>query len=225
MLYSTAESAVAARAAEDEILGLLGRARGGDAEALPELRAALDGHPELWRAYGDLGRHAREAWIGLIGGPDLALQESLGRKVAAMLDELAGPGAPPLERLLAERVVATWLEANYADAAAAQAAGASPKQASFALKRQESAHRRHLMSIGALATLRKLLPATVEISTPEPVAALSDSERVDVPAEGDVVRPADGTGDRPEAARGESSEAAPVIPFRPRRGAARVRGA
>ena len=110
MLFSTAESMVAARAAEDEIRGLLGRARGGDAAALSELRAALDGHPEYCGARrGDLGRHAARAWIGLIAGPDLALQESLGRKVAAMLDELAGPGAPPLERLLAERVVAGWL--------------------------------------------------------------------------------------------------------------------
>ena len=81
------------------------------------------------------------------------------------------------------------------------------------------------MSIGALVALRKLLPATVTISTPEPVAALSDSERVGVPAEGDVVRPS-GLNDVADAiAGGGIEEAARVIPFKPRRGAARTRGA
>src|SRR4051794_33893276 len=92
-----------ARAAEDEIRGLLGRARGGDAAALPALRAALDGRPELWRAYGDLAAHARAAWVDLIAGHDLALAECLARQAAVLLGELAGPAAPPLERLLAER--------------------------------------------------------------------------------------------------------------------------
>jgi len=144
--------------AEAEIRDLLERARRGDADALPGLRAALDGHPEVWRSYGDLAAHAQAAWIGLIGGPDLALGEALGRRAAALRAELAGPASTPIEALLAERVVACWLQVNYSDAAAAQAGGVSLKQAAFAQQRQDAAHRRYLTALGALATVRRLLP-------------------------------------------------------------------
>src|SRR4051812_22751717 len=111
---------------------LLERARGGDIEALPALRVALDSNPELWLHWGDLGARVRELLIALIAGPDLAFGEALARRVAAMLDELAGPGAPPLERLLGERVVATWLQVHHADVMAART-DVSVKQAAFAL--------------------------------------------------------------------------------------------
>jgi hypothetical protein len=139
VVYGKPSEVEPARAAEDELRGLLARARAGDAAVLPALRAALDGRPELLRTCGDLASRARDAWLGLVAGPDLALKESLGWKAAAMLDELAGPAAAPIERLLAERVVATWLEMSYADVMAEQAAGASPRQASFVLKRQVGA--------------------------------------------------------------------------------------
>ena len=144
-----------------------------------------------------------------------------------MLDELAGPGAPALERLLAERVVATWLEVNYADAAAAQAAGASLRQASFALKRQESAHRRHLAAIGATGDfVRRLVPAAAEVVVQIPPMAPLPVP-VDAPGETDGAVTAGGPGAAvPDAAPdGGPVEAARVIPFKPRRGASRAHGA
>jgi hypothetical protein len=148
-----------AAAAEDEVRGLFERAQGGDEEAAPVLRSAFDENPSLSLAYGDVGLHARHAWIRVIAGKDVALRESLERKVTAMLDELATSSAPPLERLLAEQVVASWLVLSHADAMAAQAsqAGVSVRQATFALKRHGAAHRRHTMAIAALATFRRLL--------------------------------------------------------------------
>lgn len=224
-MFTRAVPAEAARAAEDEIKLLLERARAGDVQALPALRETLDMNPELALAWGDLAAHARAAWLSLIAGHDLALKESLGRKAAAMLYELAGPGAPPLERLLAERVVATWLEVNHADAAAAQAEGVTLRQASFSLKRQESAHRRHLAAIGALATVRRLVPAAAEVVVPAPMAPLPVP--VDAPGETDGAVTAGGPGAAvPDAAPdGGTAEAARVIPFKPGRGASRVRGA
>src|SRR4051794_11419508 len=102
---------------EDEIRALLERARGGDPATLDDLRGALDRHPEIWRAYGDLALHARDAWVGLIAGPDLALRESLGRQVEAMRADLSGADPTPLEALLVDRIVACWLQVNHADAA------------------------------------------------------------------------------------------------------------
>jgi hypothetical protein len=151
----------AATAAEDEIQVLFDRARAGDQAVVPALGRALDDNAALWRTYGDLGLYARRAWINLISGADLALHASLERKAAEMLDELAGPGVSPLERLLAEQVVASWLVLNHADAMAVQAgqAGVSLRQAQFAVKRQAAAHRRHLTAVAALATLQRLPPS------------------------------------------------------------------
>jgi hypothetical protein len=72
--------------------------------------------------------------------------------------EVAGPDPSPLESLLAARVVSTWLAVNYSETVCAQAKGLPLRLAEFALKRAESAHRRHLAAVAGLATVRRLLP-------------------------------------------------------------------
>ena len=161
MLYRVASNPVPPPDAA-ALEAMVARARAGDLEVLPELRSFLDGHPEFWRHAGDLARRAMDLWIGLIAGSDLVAGEALARRAAAMASELAGSAATPLERLLIERGVACWLQANHADASVAQSAGLSLRQAAFALKRQDSAHRRYLQAIGALAMVRRLLPAAAE---------------------------------------------------------------
>src|SRR3954447_18373754 len=142
--------------AEADLRAALERAQRGDREALPALRSALDAHPEVWQQFGDLAAHAERSWVELIAGPDLALAEALGRKVAALKAELAGPAPTPLERLLVGRGAATWLQTHQADAAVAQAGEVSLKQADLSLKRQARASKNHLVAIAALATVRRL---------------------------------------------------------------------
>jgi hypothetical protein len=142
----------------DELNRLVERARQGDEEVLPQLRHLLDTRPEIWRRYGDLGAHAREAWLRLISGTDIALRESITLKVEDLARELAGPEPTAIERLLAERVVLCWLQLHHADSVAVEAFSKSPRIAEFWAKRQASAHRRYLTSLAALATLRRLLP-------------------------------------------------------------------
>jgi hypothetical protein len=138
---------------------LVQRARQGDEASLPELRQALDAHPEIWRRYGDLARQAEVIWLDLAAGPDLLLRESLGRKLEELRAELAGPAPSPLEKLLVCRVVAGWLQVHYADAAYAQlrGGGLGPAQHASALKRQTAAQQGYLQAIRALATVRQLL--------------------------------------------------------------------
>ncbi len=76
-----------------------------------------------------------------------------------MRAEVAGPSPSPLESLQAGRVVACWVQVAYCDAAATRVGDASVKQAEHARKRQDSAHRRYVTAIGALATVRKLVGA------------------------------------------------------------------
>jgi len=139
---------------------ILEAARRGDPASLPALRFLLDQHPEVWRYAGDLAAHAERAWVELAAGPDLLAREALTRQLAALKAEFAGPAPTPLERLLAERIAATWLQVNYADAVAAQTRDVSVKQAELALERQDRAHRRHLAAVAALATVRRLLPGS-----------------------------------------------------------------
>jgi hypothetical protein len=144
-----------------EVAGLrkvLERARRGEVASLPELRAVLRSRPDLVEYGGNLAAIAERAWIGVAAGPDLAVAESLKLKAAELRAELSGPCPTPLERLAIDRVVVSWLECSYADVVAARLCDVSPRVAEFALERQDRAAKRHLSSLGALATIRKLTP-------------------------------------------------------------------
>jgi hypothetical protein len=162
-----------AEAVQVELREVFDRARRGDLEALPRLRELLDDRPELWQSYGDVARHALSSWIKLIAGDDLALEESTSRKADALRAEVAGPAPSPLELLLADRVIATWLQLAHAEVMLARSRDASLKLLTFAEKRLDAANRRHINAIGALATLRRLLPtnpALVAIENADPGA-------------------------------------------------------
>jgi hypothetical protein len=181
---------------EDEIRErlqrLVERAEQGDEAALPELRVALDANGWVWERYGDLGRQAQAAWLELISGKNLLLKEATSRKAAQLRRELAGPQPSPLELLLAERVVATWLQVNYADAAYAQLKGTNPAQHTAALRRQNSAQQRYLQAVRALATVRRLLrPGLSPVDLAMRPVAEGPAGRLagaDVPADGEPVR-------------------------------------
>jgi hypothetical protein len=149
-----------AESAQAELYEVFDRTQRGDLEALPRIRELLEDRPELWQSYGDVARHALSSWIKLIAGENLALEVSTTRKADSMRAEVAGPAPSPLELLLADRVVATWLQLAHAEVMLAQARDASLKLLIFAEKRLDGATRRHLTAIGALATLRRLLPTS-----------------------------------------------------------------
>jgi hypothetical protein len=154
------------RAGQAELAQLLKKAEAGDLSVLPQLQRALDGNPALWRGYGDLAAHAEASLAMLAAGPNLLLAESLKRKLAALKAELGGESPPPLERLLVERITATWLQVNYHDTLVAQAAGAGEAKLRALQRLQDAAHRRHLAGIKQLAVVRRLLrpaPSPLEL--------------------------------------------------------------
>src|SRR5437899_754455 len=69
----------------------------------------------------------------------------------------AVPGAPPLERLLADRIALCWLSLHDAEVRFAQAKDLSISQAAYWQKRIDAAHKRYLSAIKTLATVRKLV--------------------------------------------------------------------
>ena len=93
----------------------------GDQAALALVAQVFDVVPSVWDAYGDLAAAAEAAVVDLWSADSTLKKEGLRRRLAAMRVELAGPEASPLERLLAERVVACWLHSYHADFAYARA--------------------------------------------------------------------------------------------------------
>jgi hypothetical protein len=149
-------------AAMQELRGLVDRARRGDEAAMPRLRTIFDEQPEVATWLGDLAKHSQEALLRMACGSDLGMAEAIRRSVAALRLELTGPSPPAIERLLAERVVATWLFLYWSEATAAQAMGVATNtrpQIAFCVERMDRAQRRHLAALGALATAQRLLPA------------------------------------------------------------------
>jgi len=158
---------------EGELRELTGRAQRGDRAVLPDLMRVLDARPALWKHCGDIAREAEALWVDLIAGGDLLVRQSLKRKVADMKAELAGPAAPPLERLLVDRVVATWMQLAQADSAIAQLRGRDLTVAQLDLlqRRQERAQRSYLAAIRTLATVRRLAVAASPATAAEAAGA------------------------------------------------------
>jgi hypothetical protein len=145
------------------------------------------------------------------------MTESVTRKAAALRADLAGPSATSLEGLLADRVVACWLQVHYADAAVAQAGTVSLAQAAFAQKRQDAANRRYLTAIAALATVRRLLPVGVEatFTVSEGVAAVPADQPGETPSSSASGANPVGAGEALDGAPDASPEPGSILAFKP----------
>jgi hypothetical protein len=145
------------------------RAQDGDEEAALDIRRILDGSPDLaWRFIKGPGKMAESALLDEITkDTDLASKELLRHQLESMRIEVAGENPSPLERLLAERVVATWLQVQLFEGLYAFGMkGGTLTQDEHRQKRLDRAHRRHLSAVRTLAQIRKLGPA-VQINIAE----------------------------------------------------------
>ena len=157
------------RATVAKLCDLSDRAQDGDEKAVLEIRKILDSSPDLaWLFIKGPAKMAESALVDeMTKDEDLASKEFLRHQLESMRVELAGENPSPLERLLAERVVATWLEVQLFEALyAVGMKGGTFKQDDHEQKRLDGAHRRHLSAIRTLAQIRKLGPA-VQINIAE----------------------------------------------------------
>jgi hypothetical protein len=150
---------VAELEARKKIEELVRRAEQGDASVMPQLARILDMAPSMWRSYGDLGARVEATWLSMMAGQNLMLRESWRRELAELRAEVGGDAPSPLERLLAGRVAAAWMQVQCADAGAATVQG-GPEEA-IALRRQNAAQKRLLQATRTLAVVRRLLQPRV----------------------------------------------------------------
>lgn len=153
-----------------EVQEIIGRAKRGDASVVPLLRELLARYPALWQQYGDLAADVERSWLALAGGTDLLVRESRALYADKLRAELTRPSAQPVEKLLVERAVATWLQLQYFSGieAADLDQRASPKVLEYRGKRQAQAQRMHEKALAALLVVQKLSPGPAVL--PPPVA-------------------------------------------------------
>ena len=157
------------RATVAKLRDLTEKAQGGNEDAALDIREILDGNPDFaYRFVKGPGKMAESALLGeMKRDGDLAAEELLKHQLESMRIEVAGENPSPLERLLAERVVATWLEVQlFSGLYAVSMKRGNLSQDDHRQKRLDRAHRRHLSAIRTLAQIRKMGPA-VQINVAE----------------------------------------------------------
>jgi len=139
-------------------------ARKGDPAADDLLRTLYETDHEARESMGDRARLTIRVWTVLSSGGCTPAEEVISAKVDALIESLAGPDAPPLERLLAQRAVACWLQVNYVEVLFAQGLAAEGGLAWKPLNEYQRwldrSHNRFLRTLKVLAQVRALkLPA------------------------------------------------------------------
>jgi len=137
---------------------ILAKANAGDQTAIEELHRFLDDNPQVWRRIGDMAAVAEQAWITAISKGNRLAAESFRRQLAELKAGLLEDSTTTPERMMADTILATWLELHYLRSVDADSRERSVTQTSLMVKRLESAQRRHHTALKDLQQLRKLLP-------------------------------------------------------------------
>jgi hypothetical protein len=149
----------------DEIKTLLVRAEAGDESALPIVRRMLENPICLQVFGGEPAERVEAAFIGSIGGKDVAFREAVLKKLDWMRAELLGENPTAVERLLVERIAACWLQVQHAELRYAQnLKDMTFPQGDYHQRRMDATNRRFLAAVKALALVRKLAVPALQLN-------------------------------------------------------------
>lgn len=160
------------------------RAAKGDAKALAEVRAVTKAHPEVWNALGtDIAGVVRDAMIKLLTGEDAVMRDFVNHQLGKMKKGLIGEQPSPLERLLAERICACWLQVQYAEwiYATKPKAGMSLALGDYLQRQVDRAQARYLAAIRTLAQVRKLGLPDVQVNIGEKQVNVASGTQMNMP--------------------------------------------
>jgi len=138
----------------EEFDKLVFRATGGSEEAVADLREALRANPLCYRLLGDLANHVQACLVQLITQNAVVAREALSLQMDELRKSLLREHATALERLIADEVVASWLDLSFQRLSHSQE---HPTEtiAKRREQRLDRAHERHLAALAALHELQR----------------------------------------------------------------------
>ncbi len=147
-----------------QLQALSERAEDGNKDARRELRKALrESSPEVVARCSDIARRGQLILAETMAAGEPLMEEAILARLDLMRAEVAGENPTPLEVLLTERIVSSWLVVEVLEALlnAQLKRGEGvprtpPSYLKFVIGWLESYHRRYLAAIKALAQLRRL---------------------------------------------------------------------
>lgn len=129
------------------------RADRGNGAAQAEVRRLLDRHPDLWKSLGDLGQLVEERLIDVMTERSFALREAVCRYLRDQAQSLTRFGGNPLECLLIQRVLVSWLELQIRQLDVTQVSAVRKERT--LQRRLDQAQKRHLEAVLALESFQK----------------------------------------------------------------------
>jgi hypothetical protein len=147
---------------------LIAAAKDGDSAAMSRLRPMMRKLPSRFQQIGDLGAMAVEKWLDTHCRKDLYHRECLQMHLAEMREQLLAEGDSPLERLLVEEVLLSWLRHNFWISREAGSLQSNPgtKVLKFTADQTRGAQRMYLKAIAELRKFRN-----VKVRLPSATAA------------------------------------------------------
>jgi hypothetical protein len=152
----------------DELRASIEAANAGDEEALAAVERILEESPDFARFFANLANSVEQSYVERLSGGSPVREKALPVRLETMRGEIAGPAASPLERLLAERIVACWLELHYANLLYTQELPKlTLKQDDYYQKRLDRLNKRYLTAIKTMAQVRKHLRPNFQVNIAE----------------------------------------------------------
>jgi hypothetical protein len=148
-----------------EINELIRQSKEGDKAARRRIRELTELEPiGMLRATGGcLAWQIESAKISKLTGDDKMWDSAITHKMRSIRESLGGPDAPPLERLLIERIALAWLDVSDLDFRHASSADLSYAKAEYFSRMRDRANRRYLQALKTLAQVRKLNVVAINV--------------------------------------------------------------
>jgi hypothetical protein len=137
----------------DDFEDVVARAAAGSDEAISDLRQVLRANPAIYQVLGDLSGHVQRCLVDLVAGGCVVAKEAIQLQAEELRRELLRDADSPLERLLADQIVTTWLDVNIQQIGLAQPHEKETHRQRWE-QRFDRAQRRHLAAVTALAEVR-----------------------------------------------------------------------
>lgn len=136
------------------------KAEKGDKAALVVVQDALKGAGIADVLHGNVARQALHGLVRAYAGENPVIREATFRKLEELRAELSGANPSALEKLLIDRVLATWLHLHHLEMIYASKQSMALSVGLYYQKSISAAQKRYIGAIKGLADVRKLaLPA------------------------------------------------------------------